>query len=165
MSQEITKDTTQYIANKSFDPTFGVSMVEAVGYDSVNGVMRPVAVDSSGQIKFNPTGILEPRVDTVTSSATPTIHSDTTDFFTITALATNITSMTSGLDGTPINGQKLIIRIKDNGTTRTIAWGASYSSTVVTLPITTVISKTMYIGLIWNEVTSTWDCVACNIET
>lgn len=40
--------------------------------------------------------------------------------FTITALAAAITSFTTNLSGTPTTGQKLIIRIKDDGTARAI---------------------------------------------
>lgn len=108
---------------------------------------------------------ITPRVGTVASSATPTINTDNVDIFTITALATAITSFTTNLSGTPTAGQKLIIRIKDDGTARAITWGASFASRGATLPSTTVISKTLYVGLIWNEVASTWDCVAAASET
>jgi hypothetical protein len=101
------------------------------------------------------------RVNTVASSATPSINTDTTDLFTITALAANITSMTSGLTGTPTDGQRLLIRIKDNGTARTIAWGASFlSSGVATLLATTVANKTHTVGLVWDSAVSDWVCVA-----
>jgi len=105
-----------------------------------------------------------PRVSTETSSATPTINTDNVDMHTITALAAAITSMTTNLSGTPTNGQKLIIRFKDDGTARAITWGASFASRGATLPTTTVISKTMYVGLIWNSTASTWDCVAVSTE-
>ena len=105
------------------------------------------------------------RTDTVASSATPTINTDTTDIFTITALATDITSMTTNLSGTPTLGQSLIIRILDNGTARAITWGASFASRGGTLPTTTTVSKYTYVGLIWNTVTSTWDCVAVTTES
>lgn len=65
---------------------------------------------------------ITPRITTITSSATPTINTDNCDAVTITALATNITSMTSSLSGTPNNFDKLIIRFKDDGTARTISW-------------------------------------------
>jgi hypothetical protein len=97
--------------------------------------------------------------NTVASSATPTINTNNTEFFTITALATNITSFTTNLSGTPSDGQKLIIRIIDDGTPRTIAWGASFASRGGTLPVTTSASVFLYVGLIWNSTTSTWDCV------
>jgi hypothetical protein len=100
------------------------------------------------------------RVDTVASSATPTINTDTTDIFTITALATAITSMTTNLSGTPTLGQKLEFRILDNGTARAITWGASYAARGVALPTTTVLSKYTRVLFEWNDVTTTWDCIA-----
>lgn len=103
---------------------------------------------------------VQPRVNTTASSATPAINTDTTDIFTITALAAAITSMTTSLTGTPANGEMLMIRIKDNGTARAITWGASFASRGATLPTTTVISKILYVLLIWNSTASTWDCIS-----
>lgn len=105
-----------------------------------------------------------PRVTTITSSATPTINTDNCDAVTITALAADITSMTSGLSGTPVNFQKLIIRIKDDGTARAITWGAKFESKGVSLPTTTVISKVLTVGFIYDTVTSKWGCVAAACE-
>lgn len=98
------------------------------------------------------------RVTSITSSATPTINTDNCDCVDITALAAAITSMTTNLSGTPTNFQSLIFRIKDNGTARAITWGASFSANGVALPTTTVISKLLTVGFIWNG--STWGCVA-----
>lgn len=105
------------------------------------------------------------RTNTVVSNATPSINTDTTDIFTITALATAITSFTTNLTGTPVNGQKLTIRIKDDGTARAITWGASFASRGATLPTTTVLGKYQYNGFIYNSTTSTWDCVSSVNET
>lgn len=102
--------------------------------------------------------------DSVTSSATPSINIDNVSFFSINAQATAITSMSSGLSGTIKNGQKLTIRIKDDGTARAITWGSSYASRGVTLPTTTVLGKYLYVGLIGNETTSTLDCIAAAQE-
>ena len=100
------------------------------------------------------------RITTITSSATPTINTDNCDAVTITALAEAITSFTTNLSGTPTNFQKLIIRIKDNGTARAIAWGTSFEAKGVALPTTTVISKVLTVGFIYDTVTSKWGCVA-----
>ncbi|WP_313673292.1 hypothetical protein [Mycolicibacterium sp.] len=71
--------------------------------------------------------------------------------------------MTSGLSGTPVDGQKLMIRIKDNGTARAITWGASFqSSGVGTLLATTVINKTHHIGLIYDSAAAKWVCIAAD---
>jgi hypothetical protein len=101
------------------------------------------------------------RINTVASSATPAINTDTTDQFNITALAVAITSMTTSLTGTPRDGQMLMVRIKDNATARAIAWGASFvSSGVATLLATTVISKTHLVGLKYDAAAAKWVCIA-----
>jgi len=106
---------------------------------------------------------INPRVNTVTSSATPAINTDTTDVFTITALTAAITSMTTNLTGTPVDGQELSIRIKDNGTARTITWGSSFASSgVATLLPTTVAGKTHVVKVVWDSVASKWVCLACD---
>lgn len=107
---------------------------------------------------------ITPRVSTEASSATPTINTDNVDAHSITALATDITSMTTNLSGTPTNFQKLIIRIKDNGTARAITWGASFEAKGVALPTTTTISKVLTVGFIYDTVTSKWGCVASVTE-
>jgi len=100
-----------------------------------------------------------PRVNTITSSATPSINTDTTDHFTITALAAAITSVT--VTGTPTDGQKLMVRIKDNGTARAIAWGASFvASGVAPLLTTTVANKTHLCSFVYDSAIADWVAVA-----
>lgn len=101
-----------------------------------------------------------PRTGTTTSSATPTINTDNVDYYSITALSTNITSMTTNLSGTPTDGQKIRISFTDNGTSRTITWGASFESSNISLPTATVISTRLDVGLVWNSITSKWRCLA-----
>lgn len=101
------------------------------------------------------------RTGTTASSATPTINTDNVDFYSITALAADITSFTTNLSGTPTEGQTLWIAITDNGTARAITWGTSFeSSGNVTLPTTTVVSTRLDVGFVWNSATSKWRCVA-----
>lgn len=126
------------------------------------------SVKAYADTKLSPTSTISqrinPRTTTETSSATPTINTDNTDIHTITALAAAITSFTTNLSGTPVNGQKLTIRIKDNGTARAITWGASFVSRGATLPTTTVLGKYVYVGFIYNSTASVWDCVAVSQE-
>jgi len=103
-----------------------------------------------------------PRVRSVTSSATVTPNADTDDMLFITAQAQALTL--ANPSGSPISGQKLIIRLKDNGTARAITWGAIYRAVGVTLPTTTVINKTMYIGCIYNIDATKWDVLAVSEE-
>lgn len=100
------------------------------------------------------------RFVTTTQSSTPTINTDNTDIASITALAQAITSMTTNLTGTPVAGDYLQIQITDNGTARAITWGASFASTTVTLPTTTVISTLLRVGFQWDTVAAKWQCIA-----
>lgn len=101
--------------------------------------------------------VITPRVGTTASSATPTPDAANNDIYTVTALATGATF--GAPTGTPVDGQALVIRVKDNGTARTLAYNAIYRAVGVTLPTTTVISKTLYLGMIYNSADSTWDVV------
>ncbi len=99
-----------------------------------------------------------PRVTTIVSNAAPTINTDDYDFVDITALAAAISTMSTNLSGSPTNGQKLMFRIRDDGTARALAWGASFVAKGVALPTTTVISKDLHVGFVSNG--STWGCIA-----
>lgn len=106
------------------------------------------------------------RVNSTTSSATPSINTDTTDYYRITALAVAITSFTTNLTGTPSAGQELTIEILDNGTARAITWGASFASTSIgTLPTTTTVNKILFVKLIWSVARSKWLCVGVANES
>lgn len=105
-----------------------------------------------------------PRVLAIASSATPAIDVDAYDRVNITALATAVTSMTSGLTGTPTPFQSLVMRIKDDGTTRAITWGASFVNRGATMPTATTAGKVHMVGFFWNSNTSTWDCHAATVE-
>ncbi len=130
---------------------------------SVNGVTIPATSDTAAllaAIQKLTNKRVQPRITTISSSATPAVNTDVTDCVTITALGTAITSMSSSLTGTPDNFDQLFYRIKDDGSARAITWGASFASRGATLPTTTVLSKVLYVQFVWNSVTSTWDCVS-----
>ena len=98
------------------------------------------------------------RVKTFTSDATPDIDSDDYDAVTITAQAVAITDV--NVTGTPTNFQKIMFRIKDNGTLRAIAWGTDFEAGSQALPDTTVAGKTLLVGFIYDSVDSKWACEA-----
>ena len=95
----------------------------------------------------------------ITSDATPDVCVDKYNHVHITALATAITSMTSGLSGTPVDFQTLTYRIKDDGTGRAITWGASFVARGYALPTTTVASKITYVVFKYNSTAAIWECV------
>lgn len=90
----------------------------------------------------------------------PTINSSV---YVVTALgAAGTVAAPSG--GTPRDGQGLLIRIKDNGTARALTWNAIYRAVGCTLPTTTVLGKTMYIGMRYNTADGKWDCLSVSKE-
>lgn len=101
---------------------------------------------------------------TDTSTATPTpIGSGKRNVYTLTALATNATF--AAPSGTPVNGNMLLIRYLDNATARTLAFNAIYRAIGVTLPTTTIISKTGYLLAVYNSAGSgTWDIISTTVQ-
>lgn len=65
---------------------------------------------------------------------------------------------------TAIDGQSMMFRLKDNGTARAITWDSIFRPIGVTLPTTTVIDKTVYVGAKWNDADSVWDVLAVGQE-
>lgn len=100
-----------------------------------------------------------PRVGSTTSSATPTINTDSYDIYKLTAQTVDITSFTTNLSGTPTDNQCLIIEITGTAA-RAITWGASFEASTVALPTTTVTTNMLAVAFIWNTATSKWRCVA-----
>lgn len=98
-----------------------------------------------------------PQIQSVASGATvtPTFEND----------QVNITAQAAALDlanpsGTAVDGWGIAIRIKDNGTARAITYGSQYRAIGVTLPTTTVIGKTLYLGGVWNDADTKLDILA-----
>lgn len=105
---------------------------------------------------------INPRVQTVTSSATVTANADTDDLVDITAQAAGLTL--ANPTGTPVSGQVILYRWKDNGTARSITWGSNFQALGITLPASTVISKWAYACAIWNPTSGKWDVTNYTIQ-
>jgi len=101
---------------------------------------------------------IDPRVTSAASASSITPDVSTTDIVAFTALAADLTI--NAPIGTPVNGNKLIFRILDNGTSRTLTWNATFTVIGVTLPTATTVSKTVYVGCIYNSAASRWDVVS-----
>jgi hypothetical protein len=128
--------------------TTGAADGDVLTFDSGSSEWVPAAPSGSGS---------SPSVQSVASSATvtPTFADD----------QVNITAQAAGLTlanptGTAIPAWGIVIRIKDNGTARSIAYDTQYRAIGVTLPTTTVISKTLYLAMIYNSTDTKWDVVA-----
>ena len=102
-----------------------------------------------------------PNVQSVTSSATVTPVA-TNNAVVITAQAAALTL--ANPTGAWVEGQSLIIRIKDNGVARTINFDTNYRAIGVTLPTTTTASKTTYLGIIYNSTDTKWDVIGVTTQ-
>lgn len=127
----------------------------------VGGTAGVTIVTAAGVV-----GRIVPRVTSVASSSSVTVNSDTTDQYNITALAEAVTIDTP--TGTPLDAQKLMFRIRDDGNAHAITWttGSSGSFRAVgpTLPTTTAANKLLYVGCTWNAADARWDVIALSEE-
>jgi hypothetical protein len=137
------------VTDVSGQPTSSTVTATEVGYLS--------GVTSAIQTQLDAKQPLSPRVQTVASSATVT-PTFTNDLVTITAQAAALDL--ANPTGTAVEGHGIVIRIKDNGTARAITYGTQYRAMGITLPTTTVLSKTLYLGMIFNNTDTKWDVLA-----
>ena len=105
---------------------------------------------------------IDPRTSSTASTATLTPDISSFDQYNLTAQAVGLTI--AAPTGTPVDGNRLIIRILDNGTGQTISWNATYTVIGVTLPTTTTANKMVYVGCIYNSTNTRWDVVAVTTQ-
>ena len=105
-------------------------------------------------------GQLTPRVQSVTSAATVTPNANSDDLVDITAQAVALTL--AAPSDTPVNGQVIEIRIKDNGVVRAITWNAIYRAFGLALPTSTTAGKTIYASCVYNSAAVKWDTFITN---
>lgn len=102
-----------------------------------------------------------PSVQSVVSSATVTpVYGNDIVVITAQAVALALANPT----GTWPQGKDMMIRIKDNGTARAITFDTKYRAIGVTLPTTTVINKTTYVGVIYNATDDKFDVIGVTTE-
>ncbi len=95
------------------------------------------------------------KTSTAATAAALAINADAVDMAIITALAEPM--VIDNPTGTPLDGQELVVRIKDNATARALTYGSTFRAMGVALPNTTVISKTMYLHFMYNVADTKWD--------
>jgi hypothetical protein len=121
-----------------------------------------------GAGRVNITTSIKPKVNSTTSVASPLAWNSTSyDEYALTALA-NALTISADANTAPADGQRMMFRFKDNGTAQTLTWttGSARAFRVVgvTLPTTTVASKLLYVGCIYNAADSRWDVIAVGQE-
>jgi len=105
---------------------------------------------------------IDPRVVSAASASSLTPSVATADVYAYTALAAGLTI--NAPTGTPVDGDKLMFRLLDNGTSRALTWDVTYTVIGVTLPTATTISKTTYVGCIYNANNTRWDVIAVTTQ-
>jgi hypothetical protein len=105
-----------------------------------------------------------PRIGTTVTGATITPTADLSDQYNVTGL--NQSALIATPSGTPTDGERLVIRILDDGTARALTWSTGaggYRAVGVnngTLPTSTTANKLLYVGAIYNAAANFWDVVA-----
>lgn len=105
---------------------------------------------------------ITPRVSSTASASSVTPDISAYDVYAFTALAANLTI--NAPTGSPADGEKITLRILDNGTSRTLTWNATYTAIGVTLPTSTTANKTVYIGCVYNAANTRWDVIAVTTQ-
>ena len=157
----------------------GYSGLGISGYSGFSGISGYSGYSGSGISGYSGSGIsgysgysgfsgysgvnayVAPRVTSTTSASSITPDAGTTDQYELTAQAVGLTI--NAPTGSPVDGQKLIIRILDNGGAQTLTWTTSsggYRIVGTTLPTTTTASKILYVGCIYNTTATFWDVIA-----
>jgi len=150
-------DSTPSIYNLS-DANTGVVLAGSDVLGLTTAGTRALTINASQQISI-PKGIT-PRVVTTTDDSTSVIDATITDVYELTAVANNTTF---SFTGTPVDGQKVIVRYKDAGVTKTLTW-TGFTAIGITLPTSTTVSKWGYVGAIYNSGAATWHAIATGTE-
>jgi hypothetical protein len=116
-------------------------------------------IDPSGNVSF--TGGITSRVVVIADATSITINADTTDIATQANTQAVGTLTINAPTGTPVNGQKFILRLRSTNV-QTFSWNAIFQgSTDISLPISSS-GATLhdYVGFIYNSTTSKWQMIA-----
>ena len=126
-----------------------------------------MTLDTSSNLSMVSTGAItssriNPRTSTAASTATLAPDIQAADQYNLTAQAVGLT--VDAPTGIPVDGNKLLFRILDNGSAQTITWNATYTAIGVTLPTATTASKMVYVGCIYNATNTRWDVIAVTTQ-
>jgi hypothetical protein len=103
------------------------------------------------------------RIVTITDATSVTINADTTDVALQTNTQATGTLTINAITGTPVNGQKIIFRLKSTNV-QTFSWNAAFQGSVdLVLPtVSTGTDKFDYFGFMYSSGTSKWHLIAKN---
>jgi hypothetical protein len=150
------------VLNSRVDAVSALATQTAEAVTSINGRLPTGTIVDTTSVQTLTNKRINPRVSSTSTavSVSPSIANHDMYFYTALQTAVSVNPPT----GTPANGNKLMFRFKDNGTSRAISWVTagtdSYRAVGVTLPLATTINKVTYVGCLYNANESFWDVIA-----
>ena len=143
-----------------FDSTTTVNSLAVATYPSLAELAYIKGVTSAIQTQLNAKAALAPRVVTTTDDATAVIDVAVTDVYELSAVAN---ATTFSFTGSPVDGQKFIIRYKDAGVSKGLTW-TGFTAIGITLPTATTANKWGYVHVQYNSTASQYHALATNTE-
>jgi hypothetical protein len=136
----------------------GETVRDVVGTALVGGIGIAITPDDGGDVI---------TIDSVADILTVATAATVTPTFAYNQV--NVTAQASGLTianptGTAIDGHGILIRIKDNGVSRALTWGAKYRAFNDALPAATTVGKILYVGVVYNLTDDKWDVLGVRVE-
>jgi hypothetical protein len=156
----LTRTTILSSSNSGSAVTFSGTVNVFLTYPS----SRAVYLSGDGTT-LQPEVRMDPRVTSAATATSLTPSVAVADIYAYTALASALTI--NAPTGTPTDGDKLMFRILDNGTARVLTWNATFTSMVgaaFSNSFSTTVSKTTYVGCIYNAANTRWDVVAITTQ-
>jgi hypothetical protein len=168
-----TQPTGQQLGDEWFDPVTNRLFKQVAQSGNVVATAEIITSQSgTANIAGNLTvgnvtgsGVIRNASVNVITDTTITPTSATTNQYNVLALASAATIATPS--GVPIDGQRLVIRLEDNGVGRALTWtttSGAYRAVGVILPTTTVATKVTYVGCIYNAQDIFWDVIAVSTQ-
>jgi len=161
MQQHKADGTHNAVTATSLSTTGNISAggtLSSTGATSVGG-----ALTVTGDVAVTGSVRATPRLSATTSTTSLTPNIDNYNVYDVTALAAGLA--VNAPTGTPRNGDILIFRIKDNGTTRAITWNAAFQNVSGLPNITnTTVSKWHTVGTMYSTAASKWLIVSVTTE-
>lgn len=145
----------------------------SIAFAEINSA--PTAIGSSGQLYTKSDDDLyfqdgagvekvvmtdAPRVVTTATDTTAVIDVGVTDVYELTGMDG---ATTFSFTGTPKDGQKILVRAKDDGTTRALTW-TGFTAIGVTLPTDSTAGKWHYVLAVYNLGATAYHAIAASTE-